>query len=123
MGSATSAYSFQMTCSENHPSLTQGFAQAGWNWTINGQPINGGGVDCSLAGGGSTVTGSGSVPPNVNGITGGILVERDTCQKLVFGSRSFTGSGGVSFSLKASCEADPSNSGPLTIEASFTLKV
>lgn len=120
---AASTYLFIMTCNENQPSAVQGFTQAGWNWTVNGQPINGGGVSCSLAGGGSTTTGGGTVPPNVNGIGGGMFIERGTCHKLIFDQQSFTPSGVVSFSLRASCDTDQANGGPLTITASFALKV
>jgi hypothetical protein len=119
---AQSVYSFKMTCKGNQPVAIEGAATTTWNWTVNGAFMNGGFTSCNTSGGGFTVTGSGTVPSNANGITASMSIHRANCFKTVSTSQSFMPGGKVSITLKASCTGFKAGVGSLTIDASFTLK-
>lgn len=122
MAAGQQVYTFKMGCKGNQPFAIVGAATTVWNWTVNGVKENGGFASCNTTGGGFTVTGTGTVPSNANGITASMSVHRANCAKTVSTSQSFAQGGSVSISLKASCTGSKAGVGSLSIDASFGLK-
>lgn len=129
LGFAQSTFSWNFTCSGSKFQQEVGFvstASATWNWTANGTPENSGSgtTFCNeSANQSNTVSGSGAVPANANGIT--VFVRAQTAGGhgcTVSTSQSFSNKGTVNIK-NLSCSAQGVESRLSTfIEATFNLQ-
>lgn len=111
LANAQSTFSWSITCegSKFQAPGKVGSAHAVWNWTVNGVPENAGSGQaiCSEVNNSKeTVSGTGTVPSNANGITATLTAQVEsgrTCT--VSASQSFSNKGTVSIkNLSVTCQ-------------------
>jgi len=115
---AQSSYNWTLTCKGGVGGITAGSA-ARWNWTQNGVSIAGSYSFCTTyANQKLSVSGTGTVPANANGIVVLLYVHAKNCFSSTSTTRPFTT--GVSISLKASCTGNAYGT-PVPITGTFDL--
>ncbi len=126
LANAQSTFSWSLTCKGSKFAFFGGSAFAEWNWTVNGVAENAGSgttPSCGAAIPSITLSGSGTVPANANGIIASVIAHAEsgrTCTAST--SQSFSNKGSVSINnLSVSCQGVEDGKTSF-IEATFNLK-
>ncbi len=126
LASAQSTFSWNFTCDGSKFAFFGGSATATWNWTVNGVAENTGSGSAGPCGAcipACTVSGSGAVPINANGITATVKAQVESGKVCtVSTSQSFSNKGTVSIkNLSVTCQGVEEGKSSF-IEATFNLK-
>lgn len=106
-------YTFAIACNTGNTARA-GDAGASWTFTDDGQLVGGGTAGCGIN---EKNGGTGTVPPNANGIVARLTIFQGNCEGDGFGSQSFAAGGQFSLKVTASCDSplDHHGSASLTI--------
>lgn len=110
----SSTYSWQVTCQSSLAGIS-GSAVARWNWTQDGKSLPGGLAAC-----GWNNPGTGTVPPNANGIIASLSTQIKFCFHSTATTQSFTAGTVPRISLESSCQA-AAYGFPVSIKATFSI--